>query len=243
MNNFHLVNFLILLNFVYGFHFILFNPLYKKIGSSIIAASLLTNKIDYLDKIPNHPQVVTNNESESTANIKIVRNNIYLYGEISPESCEELKNKLNELDFNGRLFKISYNQDPPPINLHIQSSGGTLMNSFYIVDLIESLETPVNTYVDGYSASAATLINVVGSKRYITKNSMMMIHQLSSGSLGKYEELQDDSNNMNLLMNKIKNIYLKNTNIPEEVLNQILKHDLWMDAETCKDYGLVDEII
>ena len=147
------------------------------------------------------------------------------------------------MNFNGRLFKISYNSDPPPINIHIQSSGGTLMNSFYIVDLIESLEIPVNTYVDGYSASAATLINVVGNKRYMTKNSMMMIHQLSSSSQGKYEDLNDNSKNMNMLMDKIKNIYLRKTTIPENVLDEILKHDLWLDALTCKKYGLIDEII
>ena len=148
------------------------------------------------------------NQFESSTNIMVERNNIYLYGDITPESCEQLKNKLNELNF-IRLFKISYNLTPP-INIHIQSSGGTLMNSFYIVDLIESLEIPVNTYVDGYSASAATLINVVGNKRYMTKNSMMMIHQLSSSSQGKYEDLNDNSKNMNMLMDKIKYLFNKN---------------------------------
>ena len=77
----------------------------------------------------------------------------------------------------------------------------------------------------------------------MTKNSMMMIHQLSSSSQGKYEDLNDNSKNMNMLMDKIKNIYLKKTTIPENVLDEILKHDLWLDAVTCKKYGLIDEII
>ena len=218
--------------------------LFKHLGSTFIASTLLTSNSVNLQSIPNnHPVIKNDNQFESTTNVLVERNNIYLYGDITPESCEQLKNKLNELNFNGRLFKISYNSDPPPINIHIQSSGGTLMNSFYIVDLIESLEIPVNTYVDGYSASAATLINVVGNKRYMTKNSMMMIHQLSSSSQGKYEDLNDNSKNMNMLMDKIKNIYLKKTTIPENVLDEILKHDLWLDAVTCKKYGLIDEII
>ena len=49
------------------------------------------------------------------------------------------------------------------------------MNTFYITDLIEKMETPVNTYVDGYAASAASLISVVGKKRYMTQNSLMLI--------------------------------------------------------------------
>ena len=215
----------------------------KIIGAAAISSTMVLNKMDTVEPIK-HPPIIRNiNEFTQTTSIAVERNNIYLYGDISPQSCEELKNKLNEMDFNGQLFKISYNTDPPPINLHIQSIGGSLMNAFYIVDLIENLQTKVVTYVDGYSASAASLINVVGKERYMTKNSLVMIHQLSSGREGKYEELNDANENMNLLMNKIKIIYLKHTKIPVEVLDDILKHDLWLDASKCKEYGIVDKII
>ena len=117
------------------------------------------------------------------------------------------------------------------------------MNALYIVDLIESIDTPVYTYVDGYSASAASLINVVGEKRFMTKNSLIMIHQLSSNKQGKFEELDDEMTNLNHLMEKIKTIYVKHTNIPSKTLDEILKHDLWFDASISKEYGLIDEII
>ena len=63
------------------------------------------------------------------------------------------------------------------------------------------------------------------------------------GKEGKYQELTDDQQNMQLLMNKIKTIYLRKTTIPYIQLNEILNHDLWLDADTCKKYGLIDEII
>ena len=44
-------------------------------------------------------------------------------------------------------------------------------------------------------------------------------------------------------MKKIKNIYEEYTLIPKRKLNEILKHDLWWDAKTCLEYGLVDEIV
>ena len=62
---------------------------------------------------------------------------------------------------------------------------------------------------------------------------MIMIHQLSSGKEGKYQELSDDQQNMQLLMNKIKTIYLRKTTIPYIQLNELLNHDLWLDADTC----------
>lgn len=221
----------------------------KIIGASLIGTTLSSNSID-VTKFIEHP-VIKNSVSVHPRNanglmsssISIERNNIYLYGDISAESCEALKNKINELDFNSELFRLSYGTEPPPINIHIQSNGGSLMNSFYIVDLIESIKTKVNTYIDGYSASAASLINVSGNKRYMTKNSMMLIHQLYSGREGKFAELEDDSENMKLMMGKIKDIYLKKSYLTPDKLDNILKRDIWMDAETCKKYGLIDEII
>ena len=44
-------------------------------------------------------------------------------------------------------------------------------------------------------------------------------------------------------MNKIKGIYEQYTKIPKKQLDGILKHDLWWDAQTCLNYGLIDEII
>ena len=60
---------------------------------------------------------------------------------------------------------------------------------------------------------------------------------------GNYESLKDQMENNDLLMDTLKNIYTENTKIPKRILNQMLKKDLWFDAETCLKYGLVDEII
>ena len=71
----------------------------------------------------------------------------------------------------------------------------------------------------------------------------MLIHQLSSGLYGKYNELEDDMENNKHLMTTIKSIYKRYTTIPMKKLDEILKHDLWFDSKTCLKYGLVDEII
>jgi ATP-dependent protease ClpP protease subunit len=71
----------------------------------------------------------------------------------------------------------------------------------------------------------------------------MLVHQLSGVMWGKYAAMRDDMENSKMLMKKIKNIYREYTKIPEHKMNDILKHDLWWDAEKCLEYGLVDEII
>ena len=44
------------------------------------------------------------------------------------------------------------------------------------------------------------------------------------------------------LMQTIKTIYKEYTKVPMKKLDEILKHDLWFDCNTCLELGLVDEI-
>ena len=180
--------------------------------------------------------------SEATI-IQDVNNKIYFYGPVSQRSSFELKNKIEEADTQSQLISQQYDIDPPPIHLHIQSEGGSLFHSFYIIDLIKTLKTPVYTYIDGFAASAATLISVAGKKRYISHNSLMLIHQLSGSESGKFEELKDQFNNLQGLMDIIKKIYLENTKIPKEHLESLLKQDIWLNSVKCLQYGLVDKIL
>ena len=49
--------------------------------------------------------------------------------------------------------------------------------------------------------------------------------------------------NMNILMSKIRNTYLNNNKLTPDKLDYLLEKDLWLEAEVCLKYGLVDEII
>ena len=71
----------------------------------------------------------------------------------------------------------------------------------------------------------------------------MLIHELSSCFWGKYSEIEEDFENNKKFMEDIKNIYKDHSNVNRRKLNDILKHDIWWDAKTCLDCGLVDEII
>ena len=175
--------------------------------------------------------------------IQDINNDIYFYAPVTQRSCFELKNKLMDLDAKSKIFQVQYKIDPPPIHLHIQSEGGSLYHTLYIIDLIRKMETPVYTYVDGFAASAASLMSVVGAKRYMTENSLILIHQLSGSESGKYNEMQDQMTNMRILMSIIRKIYLEYTKLDEGTLNALLQKDLWLDSKTCLTYGLVDEII
>jgi ATP-dependent protease ClpP protease subunit len=105
------------------------------------------------------------------------------------------------------------------------------------------MKTPVYTYIDGFAASAATMISVAGKKRFMTENSIMLVHQLSSATSGKFEEMKDEYNNLLGLMDIIKKIYLSNSKISKENLDNLLKQDLWLDSTKSIQLGFVDKIL
>ena len=174
--------------------------------------------------------------------IKVLENTIFYYSSVSCESCAELNLKLRELDNSLQRASVAMEFEPV-INLRISSYGGEVFAALSTIDTIRSLKTKVHTFVEGNAASAGTLMSVIGNKRTIGKHSFMLIHQVSGGHYGNFEQLMDGMDNTKKLMEIIKTIYKKYTKIPMKELDQILKRDIWFDADLCLKYGLVDEII
>ena len=168
---------------------------------------------------------------------------IYFYTEVNKGSILDLNKAIRvseaEMLHTGNVLDVP----TPYIKLHINSPGGSLFDGLAAVDYVRRSKAPVHSIVEGMAASAATLISVMAHKRSINKHSYMLIHQLSSGAIGKFEELMDDMENNKALMKAIREIYLARTKIPENLLKDILKKDIYFDAKQCLKYGLVDNIL
>ena len=174
--------------------------------------------------------------------IKVLNNNIYFYCGVSKETIIDLNYHLEDLSNKLMIMSIQNGIDPIPIKLHIQSDGGEVFSAFSAVDTIKNCKVPVYTYIEGCAASAATIISVAGHKRFITKNSHMLIHQISSGFWGKMNEIEDEMKNLALITKYVMNIYKENTNLTIKQMKEIFKKDLWMPSDECLKMGLVDEI-
>jgi len=173
-----------------------------------------------------------------------IHNRIFFYAEIGRANILKLNRALREQSNLIQHDQIVRGAEAAvPILLHINSYGGALFSGLAGMDEILNCGVEVRTIVDGCSASAATLLSVVGKKRYINRHAYMMIHQLSSMMWGKYSEFVDEQKNLDRLMGTIKEIYGEYTKVPQDELAGILDHDIWWDAETCLKYSLVDEIL
>ncbi len=175
--------------------------------------------------------------------VDTLHNRIYFYSGVTRPKILQLNKNIFSLNVNMISKTTPLEYEPPPIILHINSYGGSVFAGLAAVDYIKNSKIPVHTVIDGCAASAATLMSCVGAHRMMHRNSCMLVHQLSGVMWGKFQEMQDDMQNSEMLMEKIKNIYKEHTKIPKKEMDNILKHDLWWEAEKCLQYGLIDEII
>ena len=179
--------------------------------------------------------------------IYLKNNHLYFHTEVSEDSVDQVRklmrkywNKIQHIKQTHECIEFT----PKPLYLHIFSPGGCVYSGFSLYDYIleYTKKIPVYTIVEGMAASAATFISIAGTKRFITPNSYMMIHQLSTFVGGNFEQIQDGFNNSKKSMDKIMEIYKTRTKINQKKIPKILKHDLIWDADECLKYGLVDQI-
>ena len=93
-------------------------------------------------------------------------------------------------------------------------------------------------------ASAASLISVCGTMRFMTKRSVMLVHQPSI-FLGseKQDGIQDEANNMIILYELMLDIYTSHSKLSRNDIIKIIKNEKYLDAKECLKYGFIDKII
>lgn len=181
---------------------------------------------------------------EDKDNQKVCRenNHVYFHAEVNRGTIFQLIGHLHAAQEASILMQFKYSLEEVPVYLHINSFGGSVFDAMTAIDVIIASKVPIYTIIEGATASAGTLMSVVGAKRYIRPNAYMLIHQLSSGCWGKMAELEDEFQNLQQIMERIKDIYKNHAKLPKKDLNDILKHDLWWDSNKCLQCGLVDDL-
>ena len=183
------------------------------------------------------------NNGKPEKHISVHENKIYYYSNVNRESAVELNKKIGEIESKSLTLANTLDIDPPALKILINSGGGSITAGISSMDTMLRCKVPIHTYVDGFAASAATFLSVVGNYRFMSRNSYMLIHQLSSNFWGTYANFEDEKQNLDLMMKTIKDVYKKYTKVPMKKLDEILKHDLLWDAKQCLEYGLIDEVI
>ena len=180
----------------------------------------------------------------SSKAINVVGNHIYFNSLVTDESIGEMINAINNKNFEFRMIQsheLVGKMEPAPLYLHINTDGGSLFPAMSAVDTIKKSKLPIFTVVDGRASSAGSVIAMSGHKRFMTRHSYVMIHQLRTGVIGTYSNISEEYINSTQFMEDLITLYAEHTRLSPKTLRKLLKKDIFWNQETCLHYGLVDE--
>lgn len=171
---------------------------------------------------------------------------VFLTGEVE-------ENQANHIV--AQLLLLESQNEKAPINMYINSPGGSVMQGLAIYDTMQFIKSPVNTIVIGQAASMGSLLAQAGDKRYMTTNSRHMIHRVSSGTRGtsgsvhvqemEFEDARRHLEESKKLNNLLTQIYVNHNRAGKtfEELYEAMKFDSFLSAEESVAYGLADEVV
>ena len=129
------------------------------------------------------------------------------------------------------------------VKIHIHSGGGDIFAGLTAYHHLITNPLPIFTYADGLVASAATLLLIAGKQRFAMPHSFCLIHQLTTGFFGKYQDMCDEMENAHAFMNTFRVIYKTKTKLSETELDKLLRSERVLNAKACLEFGLVHEIV
>jgi hypothetical protein len=179
---------------------------------------------------------------KQSGEIYVNNNHIHFNDDITRHTMFQLAKELRSLAKSLQLRALNFDIPLQPIYLHISTDGGEISAAFSLVDCMKSLKVPVYSVVDGFVASAGTLITLAAEKRFIRPNAYMLIHQLSSGVWGKMNAIEEQVGNMKKLMKHLTEFYLAHTKLKAKALERLLLTDVTWNAQESIAKGIVDEI-
>lgn len=193
--------------------------------------------------------IKANGDGNKPLTVEVVDNHVYFYADVTGDRTLAVLRDMRNLDHNFLIERKSRSlpDDHPgtPIWLHIFSYGGDLFAGFAAADQIANLNTPVYSVIEGCCASAATLLSMACTKRYILPNSFMLVHQLSTFVWGTHEEFKDEMKLQEMAMERLVQFYVERSGgkSDEESVRAMLTHDTWLSPEQALEHGFVDEIL
>lgn len=142
------------------------------------------------------------------------------------------------------LFLESESPDKD-IYMYINSPGGVVTAGLSIYDTMQYIRPKVATLCIGQAASMGSLLLTAGEAgmRYATPNARIMIHQPSGGFRGQASDIEIHAQEIISLRKRLNNLYVKHTGQKLPIIEKAMDRDNFMEPDTAKKFGLIDEII
>ncbi len=146
------------------------------------------------------------------------------------------------------LMSKAQNSGQPIVPVIIDSYGGQVYSLMSMIANIKHSKIPVATIVQGKAMSCGAILFSFGApgKRFMDEDATLMIHDVSSMSWGKVEEVKVSAEETDRLNKKIYHMMAENCGQDEDYFLDIVHDkghaDWFLDAKECKKHKLANHL-
>lgn len=129
------------------------------------------------------------------------------------------------------------------IYIFINSDGGDVVFGTQILNAIKCSKTPIVTVGMGKCSSMASYILVAGHERYCFPNTVVLLHDGTTGYMSSGNKGKDIQKFLDSLDEIVNNFMVDNSKMTMEFLEEIKDREYYMFGIEAKERGLVDGIV
>lgn len=133
--------------------------------------------------------------------------------------------------------------DVDVINVNINSYGGEVAEGLAIYNALKRHKAKVRTCCDGFACSIASVIFMAGDERIMNEASLLMIHNAFSFAEGDANALRKMADDLDLITNQSKKIYLANSNIDEAALTELMDKETFIEPKDALEMGFATSVV
>jgi ATP-dependent Clp protease protease subunit len=132
-----------------------------------------------------------------------------------------------------------------PIDLYINSPGGSLTATFAVYDAMEFVRAPIATTCIGQACSTAAILLAAGAPghRSILPHARVLLHQPSARSQGAIPDLILEADEVIRLRAEAERVLSHHTGQPLDTLRRDTDRDRIFTPEAAVEYGIVDRLV
>jgi ATP-dependent Clp endopeptidase proteolytic subunit ClpP len=129
------------------------------------------------------------------------------------------------------------------INVRINSPGGDVFDGLAIYNSLKAHPATINTFVDGWAASAASFIMLAGDTVTMAENSLVMIHNAWGFGIGNAKDMRALAEVLDKIDGQIAAIYSGKSGKDVTACLDAMAAETWFTAPEAKTFGLVDAVV
>ena len=129
------------------------------------------------------------------------------------------------------------------IHVRLNSPGGDVFDGIAIANALRMYDGNVKVSVDGYAASAASTIAIVGDEVEMMPGSMLMIHNAWTLAIGDKNELLQTASLLEKIDANIAAEYAKKSGGTVEDFAAAMDAETWYTAQEAVDAGLASRVV